>query len=128
MQQEFIEDELTWDRRFAVAKDRSRSKAPGKFIDRTKAEKPKNVLLNKFANECKKVPIRDIEIAKSRVNNARRSREKAEAEGRITHRFEKRYYECFKHAVPQFHLTKLGEAEYADLVESTTRGEFSLVA
>ena len=128
MFREYLEEDIRWDRRFAVAKDRSHKRAPGKFIARAKGDKPKNGLLVLFAQECKKNPIRDIEVAKMRVTKARRTRDRALAEGRESHRTEKRYYECFKHAVPQFHLTKLGVAEYADLFESTKRGELILAA
>ena len=128
MLKEYVEEEIRWDRRFAVAKDRSHKRAPGKFIDRAKGDKPKNGLLILFAQQCKKDPIRDIEIAKMRVTKARRTRDIALAEGRDSHRSEKRYYECFKHAVPQFHLTKLGAVEYAGLFESSKGEEFILVA
>ena len=128
MFKEYVEEDFKWDRRFAVAKDRSHKREPGKFIDRAKGEKPKNALLIKFAAECKKDSIRDIEIAKMRVSKARRTRHKAESEGRSSHRSEKRYYECHKHAVPQYHLTKLGVAEYAELFDSTKRGDFTLAA
>lgn len=126
MLREFVEEDIRWDRRFAVAKDRSQKRSPGKFIDRVKGDKPKNGLLVLFSHQCKKDSIRDIEIAKMRVTKARRTRDRAMAEGRDSHRSEKRYYECFKHAVPQFHLTKLGAAEYAELFDSSKREEFVL--
>jgi hypothetical protein len=97
-------------------KDRSKKSKPGKFSARAKADKPKNRGLAILEEECKKESIRDIEVAKLRISQARYSRKKAEALGRETRRSEKRYYECFKHATPQFHLTKLGEEEYAKKV------------
>ena len=128
MVKNYVEEDFKWDRRFAVAKDKSQKREPGKFVHRKKGEKPKNALLIKFAAECKKDSIRDIEVAKMRVSKARRTRHKAESEGRTSHRSEKRYYECHKHAVPQYHLTKLGVEEYSELFDSTKRGEFSLAA
>lgn len=97
-------------------KDRSKKAQPGKFSARAKADKPKNRGLAILEESCKKEPIRDIEVAKLRISQARFSRKKAEALGRETRRGEKRYYECFKHKTPQFHLTKLGEEEYAKKV------------
>ena len=123
-----VEDDYKWDRRFVFARDKSHKQAPGKFVDRVKGNKPKGGTLIVFAVVCKKQPIRDIEIAKLWVSKARRKQDRARSEGRISHRSERRYYECSKHEVPQFHLTKLGVDEYANLFESSARGEFVHVA
>jgi hypothetical protein len=104
------------DHKMVCVRDRSNKSKPGKFSARAKADKPKNRGLAILEEECKKESIRDIEVAKLRISQARYSRKKAEALGRETRRSEKRYYECFKHATPQFHLTKLGEEEYAKKV------------
>jgi hypothetical protein len=109
-------------------KDRSKKSKPGKFSARAKADKPKNRGLAILEEECKKESIRDIEVAKLRISQARYSRKKAEALGRETRRSEKRYYECFKHATPQFHLTKLGEEEYAKKVADFAGKGYSLAS
>jgi hypothetical protein len=59
------------------------------------------------------------------VSQARFSRKKAELEGRPTRRQEVRYYICYKHSVPQYHLTKLGEAEYANRFDNYSIKELS---
>jgi glutathione S-transferase len=109
-------------------KDRTKKSKPGKFSARAKADKPKNRGLAILEESCKKEPIRDIEEAKLRISQARYSRKKAEALGRETRRSEKRYYECFKHATPQFHLTKLGEGEYAEKVANFARKGYALAS
>ena len=109
-------------------KDRSKKSKPGKFSARAKADKPKNRGLAILEEECKKESIRDIEVAKLRISQARYSRKKAEVLGRETRRSEKRYYECFKHATPQFHLTKLGEEEYAKKVADFAGKGYSLAS
>ena len=113
MQEESIVDA---DHRLYLTKDRSQRTKPGKFSARAKADKPKNRILERLDRECKKEAIRDIELCKRRISQARFSRRKAEGEGRETRRLEVRYYLCMKHSVPQYHLTKLGEAEYATKV------------
>ena len=109
-------------------KDRSKKSKPGKFSARAKADKPQNRGLAIVEEECKKKPIRDIEVAKLRISQARYSRKKAEALGRESRRGEKRYYECFKHETPQFHLTKVGEGEYAKKFEASTRKGYALAS
>jgi hypothetical protein len=109
-------------------KDRSRKSKPGKFSARTKGDKPKNRYLSILEEECKKDPIRDIEVAKLRISKARNSRKRAESQGRTSNRGEKRYYECFKHQAPQFHLTKLGEDEYAKKVAKYARKDYALAS
>lgn len=102
--------------RLVLAKDRTKKAKPGKFSARTKVDKPKNRGLAILEEACKKKPIRDIEVAKLRISQARFSRKSAESDGRQSRRGETRYYECFKHEKPQFHLTKLGENDYAKKV------------
>ena len=97
-------------------KDRTKKSKPGKFSARAKDDKPKNHGLATLEKTCKKESIRDVEIAKLRISQARYSRKKAEALGHESRRREKRYFLCDRHSVPQFHLTKLGEAEYAKKV------------
>ena len=109
-------------------KDRSKKSKPGKFSARAKIDKPKNHGLAIVEEECKKESIRDIEVAKLRLSQARYSRKKAEALGRESRRGEKRYYLCDRHSVAQFHLTKQGEAEYAKKFEASTRKEYSLAS
>ena len=105
-----------------LVKDRSKRAKAGKYAARAKAEKPKNQLLEKLDRECKKKAIRDIAQCKRRIAQARFHRRKAEDEGRESHRHETRYYLCFKHEAPQYHLTKLGEAEYAAKFEASKAG------
>jgi len=109
-------------------KDRTKRAKPGKFSARAKADKPKNRGLAILEEKCKKEPIRDIEVAKLRISQARYSRKKAEALGRESRRGEKRYYECFKHKTPQFHLTKLGEDEYAKKFANFARKGYALAS
>jgi hypothetical protein len=109
-------------------KDRSKKSKPGKFSAMAKSDKPKNHGLAIVEEECKKESIRDIEVAKLRLSQARYSRKKAEALGRESRRGEKRYYECFKHEAPQFHLTKQGEAEYGKKFEASTRKGYALAS
>jgi hypothetical protein len=109
-------------------KDRTKKPKPGKFSARAKADKPKNRGLAILEESCKKEPIRDIEEAKLRISQARYSRKKAEARGRLSRRGEKRYYLCELHTVPQFHLTKLGEEEYAKKFEASKRKEYALAS
>ena len=109
-------------------KDRSKKSKPGKFSAMAKCDKPKNHGLAIVEEECKKESIRDIEVAKLRLSQARYSRKKAEALGRESRRGEKRYYLCDRHSVAQFHLTKQGEAEYAKKFEASTRKEYSLAS
>jgi hypothetical protein len=116
------------DHKMVCVRDRSNKSKPGKFSARAKADKPINRGFAILKEACKKESIRDIEIAKLRISQARRSREKAESLGRETRRGEKRYYECFKHQTPQFHLTKLGEDEYANKVASFTRKGYALAS
>ena len=116
------------DHKLVYLKDRSNKSKPGKFSARAKADKPKNRGLALLEEECKKDPIRDIEVAKLRISQARYSRKKAEALGRDSRRGEKRYYLCDRHEVPQFHLTKLGEAEYAKKFEASVRKSYALAS
>ena len=116
------------DHRLVYAKDRTQRSKPGKFSARTKADKPKNRGLAIVEEDCNKESIRDIEVAKFRISQARYSRKRAESLGRESRRGEKRYYECFKHAAPQFHLTKLGEAEYAKKFEASTGKGYALAS
>ena len=109
-------------------KDRTKKSKPGKFSARAKDDKPKNHRLATLEKTCKKESIRDVEIAKLRISQARYSRKKAEARGRLSRRGEKRYYLCDRHTVPQFHLTKLGEEEYAKKFEASKRKEFALAS
>ena len=114
------------DHKLVYLKDRTKKSKPGKFSARAKDDKPKNHGLATLEKTCKKESIRDVEIAKLRISQARYSRKKAEARGRISRRGEKRYYLCELHSVPQFHLTKLGEEEYAKKFEASKRKEYSL--
>jgi hypothetical protein len=109
-------------------KDRSKKAKPGKFSARAKADKPKNRGLAILEETCKKESIRDVEEAKLRISQARYSRKKAEALGLETRRGEKRYYLCDRHEVPQYHLTKLGEAEYAKKFEASSRKGYALAS
>ena len=109
-------------------KDRSKKSKPGKFSARTKADKPKNRGLAILEETCKKESIRDVEVAKVRIAQARYSRLKAESLGRESRRKEKRYFICDRHAVPQFHLTKLGEEEYAKKFEASNRKGYALAS
>jgi hypothetical protein len=116
------------DHKLVYLKDRSKKSKPGKFSARPKADKPKNRRLAKLEESCKKESIRDVEVAKLRLSQARYSRKKAEALGRDSRRGEKRYYLCDRHQVPQFHLTKQGEAEYGKKFEASTRKEYALAS
>jgi hypothetical protein len=109
-------------------KDRSNKSKPGKFSARAKADKPKNRGLAVLEETCKKESIRDVEVAKLRISQARYSRKKAEALGHDSRRGEKRYYLCDRHAVSQFHLTKLGEAEYAKKFEASIGKGYALAS
>ena len=116
------------DHKLVCLKDRSQKAKPGKFSARVRADKPKNRGLAILEETCKKESIRDRELAKLRISQARYSREKAQALGRESRRGETRYYECFKHKTPQFHLTKLGEEEYAKKFEASTRKGYALAS
>jgi hypothetical protein len=116
------------DHKLVHLKDRSRKAKPGKFSAMTKSDKPKNHGLANLEKTCKKESIRDVEIAKLRISQARYSRKKAEALGHDSRRGEKRYYLCDRHAVPQFHLTKLGEAEYAKKFEASIGKGYALAS
>ncbi len=116
------------DHKMVYLKDRSQRAKPGKFSARAKADKPKNRGLAVLEETCKKESIRDVEVAKLRISQARYSRKKAESLGRDSRRSEKRYYLCDRHEVPQFHLTKLGEAEYAKKFEASTRKGYALAS
>ena len=67
-------------------KDRTKKSKPGKFSARAKDDKPKNHGLATLEKTCKKESIRDVEIAKLRISQARFSRKKAEARGRLSRR------------------------------------------
>ncbi len=116
------------DHKMVYLKDRSHKSKPGKFSARAKADKPKNRGLAVLEETCKKESIRDVEVAKLRISQARYSRKKAESLGRDSRRSEKRYYLCDRHEVPQFHLTKLGEAEYAKKFEASIRKGYALAS
>jgi hypothetical protein len=116
------------DHKLVHLKDRSRKAKPGKFSAMTKSDKPKNHGRSNLEMTCKKESIRDVEIAKLRISQARYSRKKAEALGHDSRRGEKRYYLCDRHAVPQFHLTKLGEAEYAKKFEASIGKGYALAS
>jgi hypothetical protein len=109
-------------------KDRSSKSKPGKFSARAKADKPKNRIAERLNSECKKESLRDIELCKRRISQARFSRRKAENEGRESRRMEVRYYLCTKHSVPQYHLTKLGEAEFAAKLSRFQQKEYTLAS
>ena len=109
-------------------KDWSNKSKPGKFSARAKADKPRNRGLATLEETCKKESIRDVEVAKLRIAQARYSRKKAESLGCESRRKEKRYFLCDRHQVPQFHLTKLGEEEYAKKFESSTRKGHALAS
>jgi hypothetical protein len=116
------------DHKLVHLKDRSRKAKPGKFSAMTKSDKPKNRGLAILEETCKKESIRDREVAKLRISQARYSRQKAEALGRESRRGEKRYYECFKHKTPQFHLTKVSEVDYAKKFEASFAKEYALAS
>jgi hypothetical protein len=116
------------DHKLVYAKDRSKKSKPGKFSARAKADKPKNRIVERLNSECKKESLRDIELCKRRISQARFSRRKAENEGRETRRMEVRYYLCTKHSVPQYHLTKLGDAEFAAKLASFQQKEYALAS
>ena len=116
------------DHKLVYLKDRSRKDKPGKFSAMAKADKPKNHGLAALEKTCKKELIRDVELAKLRISQARYSRKKAESLGRESRRREKRYFICDRHTVPQFQLTKLGEEEYAKKFEASKRKEYSLAS
>jgi hypothetical protein len=116
------------DHKLVYLKDRSRKDKPGKFSARSRKDKPKNHGLANLEKTCKKESIRDVEIAKLRISQARYSRKKAEALGCESRRREKRYFLCDRHSVPQFHLTKLGEEEYAKKFEASKRKEYSIAS
>jgi len=114
--------------RLVYLKDRTKKSKPGKFSARAKADKPKNQGLAALEKTCKKESIRDVEVAKLRISQARYSRKKAESLGRESRRREKRYFICDRHTVPQFHLTKLGEEEYAKKFEASKSKEYALAS
>ena len=116
------------DHKLVHLKDRSKKSKPGKFSARAKADKPKNRIVERLNSECKKESLRDIELCKRRISQARFSRRKAENEGRETRRMEVRYYLCTKHTVPQYHLTKLGESEFAAKIASFEKKEYTLAS
>ena len=116
------------DHRLVYAKDRTQRSKPGKFSARVKADKPKNRIVERLNSECKKESLRDIELCKRRISQARFSRRKAENEGRETRRMEVRYYLCSKHSVPQYHLTKQGESEFAAKLASFQEKEYALAS
>ncbi len=116
------------DHRLVHAKDRTQRSKPGKFSAMSKADKPKNRGLAILEETCKKESLRDIELCKRRISQARFSRRKAENEGRESRRMEVRYYLCSKHSVPQYHLTKLGEAEFAAKLASFQEKEYALAS
>ena len=116
------------DHKLVCLKDRSQKAKPGKFSAKVRADKPKNRGLAILEETCKKESIRDVEVAKLRIAQARYSRLKAESLGRESRRKEKRYFICDRHAVPQFHLTKLGEEEYAKKFEASTRKGYALAS
>ena len=116
------------DHRLVYAKDRTQRTKPGKFSERVKADKPKNRIVERLNSECKKESLRDIELCKRRISQARFSRRKAENEGRETRRMEVRYYLCTKHLVPQYHLTKQGESEFAAKLASFQEKEYALAS
>lgn len=118
----------TADHKLVHLKDRSKESKPGKFSARAKADKPRNRGLATLEKTCKKELIRDVEVAKLRIAQARYSRKKAESLGCESRRREKRYFLCDRHHVPQFHLTKLGEVEYARKYESSTRKGYALAS
>lgn len=109
-------------------RDRSKKPKPGKFSARAKADKPKNRGLAILEETCKKESIRDRELAKLRISQARYSREKAQELGHESRRGETRYYECFKHKTPQFHLTKVSEGDYAKKFEASFAKEYALAS
>jgi hypothetical protein len=116
------------DHRLVYAKDRTQRSKPGKFSARTKSDKPKNWFVERLNSECKKESLRDIELCKRRISQARFSRRKAENEGRESRRMEVRYYLCSKHLVPQYHLTKQGESEFAAKLASFQEKEYALAS
>lgn len=116
------------DHRLVYAKDRTQRSKPGKFVDRAKADKPKNRGLAILEETCKKDSIRDIAVAKLRLSQACYTRKKAEALGRESRRAEKRYYLCDRHEVPQFHLTKQGEPQYGKKFEASTGKGYALAS
>ena len=123
-------DEPKWDRRFAVAKDKSHKRSPGKFINRSKADRPKDKLAALKAERCDKFKITDLDVAKKIISSARWSRAQAAAEGRISKRREDRWFVCENCSgkAKIYHVTSLTEAEYSAKFEASKRGEYTLAA
>ena len=133
-------DEPKWDRRFAVAKDKSHKRSPGKFINRSKADRPKDKLAALKAERCDKFKITDptigeieitvMDVAKKIISSARWSRAQAAAEGRISKRREDRWFVCENCSgkAKIYHVTSLTEAEYSAKFEASKRGEYTLAA
>lgn len=119
------------DHRLYLAKDRTKVSKPGKYNDRTKADRPKDKLASLKAERCEKMKITDIDIAKSIISSARWSRATAAADGRISKRREDRWYICehCSHGKAKiYHVTTLSEKEYAKKFQASLRGEFTLAA
>ena len=123
-------DEPKWDRRFAVAKDKSHKRSPGKFIDRSKDDRPKDKLAALKAGRCGKFKITDLDVAKKIISSARWARAQAAADGRISKRREDRWFVCENCSgkAKIYHVTSLSEAEYSAKFEASKRGEFTLAA
>ena len=120
------------DHRLYLAKDRSKAAKPGKYHQRAKADRPKDKLAEFKADRCRKMKITSIDIAKSIITSARRSRAKAAAEGRKSKRLEDRWYLCEVCGTGTkakiWHVTRLTEKEYAEKFEASLEGGFSLAA
>jgi hypothetical protein len=131
----YYTEEMTMDVRghkMALVKDRSQYSKPGKYLARPKAERPKDKLAEAKAGRCQKMKITSIDIAKSIITSARRSRAKAAAEGRMSKRLEDRWYLCEVCGTGTkakiWHVTRLTEKEYAEKFEASLEGGFSLAA
>jgi hypothetical protein len=131
----YYNEEMTMDDRghkMALVKDRSQYSKPGKYLARPKAERPKDKLAEAKAGRCQKMKITSIDIAKSIITSARRSRAKAAAEGRMSKRLEDRWYLCEVCGTGTkakiWHVTRLTEKEYSEKFEASLEGGFSLAA
>jgi hypothetical protein len=119
--------------RLYLAKVRTKDSKPGKYHQRTKADRPKDKLAEAKTERCQKMKIRSIEIAKSIIASARWARAKAAAEGRTSKRLEDRWYLCDTCSggtkkVKIYHVTRLTDKEYSEKFEASIRGGFSLAA
>ena len=108
-----------------LCRDRSGLKQAGKWINRPKALRPRNVEALRRLDRCHKKAFSNIELAKRAIRSANHARQMAEKIAGDSRRCEVRYYVCENCGASSgkkiWHLTSLSESDYAAKFEESAK-------